>query len=1020
MDLHELIDKLNEINVVKVKEPRATFYKDGEAVGGIISQNPKVTKEKMTDRAKRWYGKEFEKKEGPAVFEKELNEAHKQILAKFQGIENGFYVFVDRKGNWYHLTGPRVGDFRKHLRKGVNVKLSYRQFSPNYADYAIDSVVYEHEEKSMNESWGDGQYFDNLKKHANIIKAKKIPWDQLGAYAHNLYNRGWDMATNLEPEEIERDLKNMVDPKRAKEEGKLHEGFNDDELQNILDRHEGAWLEFRKWHDWTPSGMGHLSPQMEAFYSDLFEYFLNSGEMPYGTAKARTGDPYNWVADKLDNMIDNEEAPMEDKQIDEGFLLTFAGMFLGIFVGLIINDFLGFYDITGPTWKDRRFAALRDLVIPAIKNLFSDMRYARIIRKLNKDPRFQEAMKGSLKAFGVFKRGKRPAVVQAMKEILSPEEYQYIDEALSRIKDKIRLEVTDKIMSKKLGKGKFGEDANDQPDPETEKKQEVYAQNLERVMGKKISQANPAEIKMAREKVKAMSGESIMSKDKKLTEDMNVTITANGEQDALCLLRKLAGIDMPAANAAQTAMAPVPATMVGLGAAESVEEAEEDRHFDNSPHEEEFGLGPQIVQGADLNRAKTSYKKEYPGDNPMAVKEDEQIDEKWGVKTTPPAGERGKHSHKTVAELRSQLSKAKARGDTDLVRELNFAIRAKTGWGKVKKEGLEEEVVDEKWNVKNAVNPEKAGMFAGKSKAELTKEYDKLKKSGPHHHGSPAFTKMRELAFAIRAKGGWGKVHGESIEESAVNEKWAHKAHINPKEKGKHSDKSVSELRSELAKAKKSGNTGLMKELNFAIRAKTGWGKVNKEDVNESKYKGFEITKRDDGKYNVCDSKGMTKHSAKSLDEAKKWVDNRKSTNEEQAVTEKLSKSDPSSKWIHDFVHSDNPKFKGKSKEERRKMALGAYYGAQKEDEESASVKAKIDEIEKANLKKTSELKETLWRKYVHTLLENMTLPEDGQIDPKEKAIHCQELAKLKMDRVSMSDASVRRAVMQKWHELEC
>ncbi len=34
---------------------------------------------------------------------------------------------------------------------------------------------------------------------------------------------------------------------------------------------------------------------------------------------------------------------------------------------------------------------------------------------------------------------------------------------------------------------------------------------------------------------------------------------------------------------------------------------------------------------------------------------------------------------------------------------------------------------------------------------------------------------------------------------------------------------------------------------------------------------------------------------------------------------------------IHDFVHSDNPKFAGKSKEERIKMAQGAYYGMHKE-----------------------------------------------------------------------------------------
>lgn len=37
-------------------------------------------------------------------------------------------------------------------------------------------------------------------------------------------------------------------------------------------------------------------------YEDLFEYFLSTGEMPYGTAKARDGDPYVWIANKLESM----------------------------------------------------------------------------------------------------------------------------------------------------------------------------------------------------------------------------------------------------------------------------------------------------------------------------------------------------------------------------------------------------------------------------------------------------------------------------------------------------------------------------------------------------------------------------------------------------------------------------------------------------------------------------------------------------------------------------------------------
>jgi len=69
--------------------------------------------------------------------------------------------------------------------------------------------------------------------------------------------------------------------------------------------------------------------------------------------------------------------------------------------------------------------------------------------------------------------------------------------------------------------------------------------------------------------------------------------------------------------------------------------------------------------------------------------------------------------------------------------------------------------------------------------------------------------------------------------EFLVNEKWGVKVAVSPKEKGKYKGKSVKELRAQLTKLKAKGphkkdSPGYekMKELNFAIRAKTGWGKV--------------------------------------------------------------------------------------------------------------------------------------------------------------------------------------------------
>jgi len=66
--------------------------------------------------------------------------------------------------------------------------------------------------------------------------------------------------------------------------------------------------------------------------------------------------------------------------------------------------------------------------------------------------------------------------------------------------------------------------------------------------------------------------------------------------------------------------------------------------------------------------------------------------------------------------------------------------------------------LDEKWDKPTTVAPSEKGKYKGKTKAELKKQYDRLKASGPHKKGSPEFGRMRELAFAIRAKSDWGKV----------------------------------------------------------------------------------------------------------------------------------------------------------------------------------------------------------------------------------------------------------------------
>lgn len=72
--------------------------------------------------------------------------------------------------------------------------------------------------------------------------------------------------------------------------------------------------------------------------------------------------------------------------------------------------------------------------------------------------------------------------------------------------------------------------------------------------------------------------------------------------------------------------------------------------------------------------------------------------------------------------------------------------------------------------------------------------------------------------------------------------------------------------------------------------------------------------------------------------EFKKWLNDHMSEQAEEQevdnmISEVLSKDASAGDWIHDFVHSDNPKFEGKSKAQRKKMALAAYYAKQRNEE---------------------------------------------------------------------------------------
>jgi len=71
----------------------------------------------------------------------------------------------------------------------------------------------------------------------------------------------------------------------------------------------------------------------------------------------------------------------------------------------------------------------------------------------------------------------------------------------------------------------------------------------------------------------------------------------------------------------------------------------------------------------------------------------------------------------------------------------------------------------------------------------------------------------------------------------------------------------------------------------------------------------------------------------------------------DELINEVMSKDASAGDWIHDFVHSDNPKFAGKSDAKRKEMALAAYYSKNNEEVVQEGLKDAIKNVAKKTFK---------------------------------------------------------------------
>ena len=129
----------------------------------------------------------------------------------------------------------------------------------------------------------------------------KMPWGgkppkdtykhQKGSTVHKMSDR----APKGSPEYVGESMADAM----IRLERKLLEGHMIDEsgetLDHILNRFKHEVRNFKQ--------TGELEYGSD-LYDALYDYYCDSGEMPYGTAKARDGDPVEWISDNLQSHLD--------------------------------------------------------------------------------------------------------------------------------------------------------------------------------------------------------------------------------------------------------------------------------------------------------------------------------------------------------------------------------------------------------------------------------------------------------------------------------------------------------------------------------------------------------------------------------------------------------------------------------------------------------------------------------------------------------------------------------------------
>ena len=335
-------------------------------------------------------------------------------------------------------------------------------------------------------------------------------------------------------------------------------------------------------------------------YDALYDYYRNAGEMPYGVAKARSGDPMEWIADRFAQDIGighQEELPFSN-ELDE--IAKLAG--LSVEKEPVMDENAGPFG--GPGYSPKR-----------IGRGFNDEQYVVVD---DNNPMQQEEFAGTWEECEAWIEEHEHHYPEKQFEIY-PEENDLDEAEIPPIGGAVKAAgaaaaIGSGIKSVATGIG------------------DTLSGNSNE---NEMDEGNEFSGALAAAKASGQKEFEVDGKKYTVKEDVNLNISATGEQDALNLIRKLSGLQTQDETCScqddveNHSIEVIPDT-TGINVEEVPMEEERDIEYINTPREKiRPGSFPSDT-GSDLHRSKKSYSdKPFRGDNPMAESTNSNSDNLW-------------------------------------------------------------------------------------------------------------------------------------------------------------------------------------------------------------------------------------------------------------------------------------------------------------------------------------------------------------------------------------------------------